>query len=254
MSVRCFLPAHHQDLVISIDFGINFSLFVPRRRGTVADLFDLPISVGTILANRLQSAADKAAAINLTRLLQPSGTAGRIFQEVNQCCGVVASQLTATYWRRLNTGMRTLGECITGGSQQGLSLITPLLTLRKDSELGKAAWPKTPWRYFSHQHQGKELASFERLQLILEGKSSSRRCTKLSYKAEVITLSTQMVLARRAELQAVQLATDVKSLIQWLKPRYFKPWLVLQSGKKLFDFIVEELLDAYLHIAFVLCG
>jgi len=30
------------------------------------------------------------------------------------------------------------------------------------------------------------------------------------------TLSTQMVLARRAELQAVQLATDVKSLIQWL--------------------------------------
>jgi len=32
------LPAHHQDLVISIDFGINprLPLFVPRRRGTVA--------------------------------------------------------------------------------------------------------------------------------------------------------------------------------------------------------------------------
>jgi len=30
------------------------------------------------------------------------------------------------------------------------------------------------------------------------------------------TLSTQMVLARRGGTQAVQLATDVKSLIQWL--------------------------------------
>jgi len=44
------------------------------------DLFDLPISVGTI-HNRLQSAADKAAAINLTRLVcNPSGTAGRNIQ------------------------------------------------------------------------------------------------------------------------------------------------------------------------------
>jgi len=53
------------------------------------------------------------------------------------------------------------------------------------------------------------------------------------------TLSTQM--ARRAELQAVQLATDVKSLIQWLNHDI----LALagppgQSGKN-FDFIVEEL-------------
>jgi len=50
-----------------------------------------------------------------------------------------------------------------------------------------------------------------------------------------------MVLARRAELQAVQLATDVKSLIQWLNPIFLAlagPWAERQ---KLFDFIVEEL-------------
>jgi len=56
------------------------------------------------------------------------------------------------------------------------------------------------------------------------------------------TLSTQMVLARRAELQAVQLATDVKSLIQWLNHDILAlagpPWAERQ---KLFDFIVEEL-------------
>jgi len=51
-----------------------------------------------------------------------------------------------------------------------------------------------------------------------------------------------MVLARRAELQAVQLATDVKSLIQWLNHDILAlagpPWAERQ---KLFDFIVEEL-------------
>jgi len=50
-----------------------------------------------------------------------------------------------------------------------------------------------------------------------------------------------MVLAR-AELQAVQLATDVKSLIQWLNHDILAlagpPWAERQ---KLFDFIVEEL-------------
>jgi len=61
------------------------------------------------------------------------------------------------------------------------------------------------------------------------------------------TLSTQMVLARRAELQAVQLATDVKSLIQWLNHDILAlagpPWAERQ---KLFDFIVEELRETLL--------
>jgi len=48
------------------------------------DLFDLPISVGTI-HNRLQSAADKAA-INLTKTcLQSEWDCRTKYQEVNQC-------------------------------------------------------------------------------------------------------------------------------------------------------------------------
>jgi len=111
MSVRC--SSAHQDLVISIDFGINprLPLFVVEL---LRDLFDLPISVGTI-HNRLQSAADKAAAINLTQLVcNPSGTAGRNIPSQPVLVGSMPSQLTATYWRRLNTGMRTLGSASTG--------------------------------------------------------------------------------------------------------------------------------------------
>jgi len=64
-----------------------------------------------------------------------------------------------------------------------------------------------------------------------------------------------MVLARRAELQAVQLATDVKSLIQWLNHDILAlagpPW-----AAKLFDFIVEELSrrETLLAHRIVLCG
>jgi len=50
-----------------------------------------------------------------------------------------------------------------------------------------------------------------------------------------------MVLARRAELQAVQLATDVKSLIQWLNHDILALAGPPGRAAKLFDFIVEEL-------------
>jgi len=59
-----------------------------------------------------------------------------------------------------------------------------------------------------------------------------------------------------AELQAVQLATDVKSLIQWLNHDILAlagpPWAERQ---KLFDFIVEELSRRDpTCTSFVLCG
>jgi len=92
------LPAHHQDLVISIDFGIpRLPLFVPSVVELLRDLFDLPISVGTI-HNRLQSAADKAAAINLTDLSAIRvGLQDEIFQGSQPVLvGSMPSQLTAT--------------------------------------------------------------------------------------------------------------------------------------------------------------
>jgi len=60
------------------------------------DLFDLPISVGTI-HNRLQSAADKAAAINLTKTcLQSEGLQDEIQGSQPVLVGSMPSQLTAT--------------------------------------------------------------------------------------------------------------------------------------------------------------
>jgi len=103
-------------------------------------------------------------------------------------------------------------------SQQGLS---PDYTIAdaKGLRAGQAAaWPKTPCHGdIFHQHQGKELVSF--LSRRAATANSRRQLEQEMHKAKLQgrghTLSTQ-ILARRAELQAVQLATDVKSLIQWL--------------------------------------
>jgi len=142
-------------------------------------------------------------------------------------------------------------------SQQGLSLTTPLLTLRKDSELSSSLAEDTlSWRYFHIQHQGKELVSF----LSRRAATANSRRQKLEQemhkanKAEVTPLNPNGPGSSRN--QAVQLATDVKSLIQWLNHDILAlagpPWAERQ---KLFDFIVEELSRREtLHIAFVLCG
>jgi len=140
-------------------------------------------------------------------------------------------------------------------SQQGLSLTTPLLTLRKDSELGKQQLGRrhpVMEIFFTSSIKAKNFSSpDERLQLILEGKSSSRG-TKLSYKAEV-TPSQPKWSWLVEELQAVQLATDVKSLIQWLNHDILAlagpPWAEQNS------LISSSEADGRpYHIAFVLCG
>jgi len=102
------------------------------------DLFDLPISVGTI-HNRLQSAADKAAAINLRLVCNPSGTAGRNIPGKSTSVGGVDAKSTYCYLLAAaeHRDEDTWGVHLLDASQQGLSLTTPLLTLRKDSELGK---------------------------------------------------------------------------------------------------------------------
>jgi len=129
----------------------------------------------------------------------------------------------------------TWGVHLLDASQQGLSLTTPLLTLRKDSELGKQLGRRHPvMEIFSHP-ASRQLVSF----LSRRAATANSRRQKLEqemHKAKLPRshLSTQMVLARRAELQAVQLATDVKSLIQWLNHDILAlagpPW---QSGKTL---------------------
>ena len=56
------------------------------------------------------------------------------------------------------------------------------------------------------------------------------------------SLSTKLTLARRAELQAVQLANDVKILMQWLNHDIFAlAGSSFEERQELFDFIVAEL-------------
>jgi hypothetical protein len=56
------------------------------------------------------------------------------------------------------------------------------------------------------------------------------------------TLSTKLTQARRAQLQALQLANDVKILMQWLNHDILAlAGPSLEERQELFDFIVEEL-------------
>jgi len=56
------------------------------------------------------------------------------------------------------------------------------------------------------------------------------------------TLSTKLTLAHRAELQAVQLANDIKVLMHWLSHDILAlAGPSLEERQELFDFIVAEL-------------
>jgi len=66
------------------------------------------------------------------------------------------SQLTATYWRRLNTGMRTLGVHLLDASQQGLSPDYTIADAAKGLRAGQAAaWPKTLEIFFTSSIKAK---------------------------------------------------------------------------------------------------
>jgi hypothetical protein len=71
---------------------------------------------------------------------------------------------------------------------------------------------------FHIQHQAKELVSF--LSRRAEGATSSAKTGAGNAQSETQgrghTLSTKLTQARRVALEAVQLANDVKILIQWL--------------------------------------
>ena len=74
------------------------------------------------------------------------------------------------------------------------------------------------------------------------------RCRTLALKMEAKknendhTLSTELVLARQKEQQAVRLARDVKTLVQWLNHDVFAlAGLDLAQRRILVDFIVAEL-------------
>ncbi|MBV8884495.1 MAG: hypothetical protein JO235_10940 [Chroococcidiopsidaceae cyanobacterium CP_BM_RX_35] len=215
------------------------------------DLFDLPISVGTI-HNRLQSAAEKASAINLAQDLSAIkvGLHDEIFQG-NQPV-LVGVDAESTYCYLLAAAEQrdedTWGVHLLDASQQGLNLDYTIADAAKGLRAGQAAaWPETPCHgdIFHIQHQGKGLVNFLSRQAVAANSQRQKleqEMQKAKQQGRGNTLSTKLTLARQAEDQALQLANDIKSLVQWLNHDILAlagpSW---EERQGLFDFIVAEL-------------
>ena len=145
--------------------------------------------------------------------------------------------------------MRTPGECIywmpaTKDSKSDYTIADAAKGLRAGQA---AAWPKTPCHgdIFHIQHQAKDLVNF----LSRRAAAATSHRQKLEQEMQKVklqgrghTLSTKLTLSRRAELQAVQLANDVKILVQWLSHDILAlAGPAMEERQELFDFIVEEL-------------
>lgn len=215
------------------------------------DLFDLPISVGTI-HNRLQSFAQKASAINLTQDLSTIkvGLHDEIFQG-NQPV-LVGVDAESTYCYLLAAAEQrdedTWGVHLLDASKQGLNPDYTIADAAKGLRAGQAAaWPKTPCHgdIFHIQHQAKELVNFRSRRAAAttaHRQKLEQEMDKAKLRGRGHTLSTKLTLARRAELRVVQLAFDVKILMQWLRHDILAlAGPSLEERQELFDFIVEEL-------------
>jgi len=215
------------------------------------DVFDLPISIGTI-HNRLQAAAQKATAINLTQDLSgiKVGLHDEIFQGSQPV--LVGVDASSTYCYLLAVAEHrdedTWGVHLLDASKQGIKPDYTIADAAKGHRAGQAAaWPKTPCHgdIFHIQHQAKELVSF--LSRRAEGATSRRqKLEQEMHKAKLQgrghTLSTKLTQARRVALEAVQLANDVKILMQWLNHDILAlAGPPLEERQELFDFIVAEL-------------
>lgn len=215
------------------------------------DLFDLPISVGTI-HNRLQSAADKASTINLTQDLSPIrvGLQDEIFQGSQPVLVGVDAESTYCYLLAAaeHRDEDTWGVHLLDGSEQGLAPNYTIADAGKGLRAGQAAaWPDTPCHgdVFHIQHQFKGLANF--LSRRADGVTSRRqqleqKMNKAKQQGRGNMFSTKLNLAFQAEKQAIQLACDAKILTQWLNHDILAlAGPPLKERQELFDFIVEEL-------------
>ena len=215
------------------------------------DLFDLPISVGTI-HNRLQGAAQKASAINLTQDLSAIqvGLHDEIFQGSQPV--LVGVDASSTYCYLLAAAEHrdedTWGVHLLDAGKQGLNPDYTIADAAEGLRAGLAvAWPKTPCHgdIFHIQHQAKNLVSF--LSRRAAAANSHRQkleqeMDKAKLQGRGRTLSTKLTLVRRAELQAVQLANDIKVLMHWLSHDILAlAGPSLEERQELFDFIVAEL-------------
>jgi hypothetical protein len=215
------------------------------------DLFDLPISVGTI-HNRLQVAAEQAAAIKQSQDLSAIrvGLHDEIYQgEQPVLVGVDARStycylLAAAESRDENTWGFYLLEAMEQWLQPEYTIADAAKGLRAGQ---KAALGDTPCHgdLFHIQQQCQSLTNI----LSRQAAGATSRRQKLEQQMQQAKkqgrgnrLSTRLTLARQTEQQVVQLSKDIKTLTQWLSHDVLAlAGPPLPHRQELYDFIVAEL-------------
>ena len=184
------------------------------------DLLGVSVSVGSV-HNLQQWAAQQAGAINTYCYL----LAGEKHRDAD-----------------------TWGVHLLDASQQGLAPDYTIADAAQGLRAGqKAAWGDTPCHgdVFHIQHQCEALANT--LGNIARGTRSRReklevRIERARTRSRAGSLAAQLKRARQTEVQAHQLARDIRTLTQWLSHDILAlAGPVLATRQMLFDFVVEEL-------------
>lgn len=216
------------------------------------DLFELPISIGTV-HNRLKSAATSAAEINRSQDLSAIkvGLQDEIFQGSLPVLGGVDAGSTFCYLLKAasHRDEDTWGFHLLEAQAQGFSPDYTIADAAKGLRAGqKAAMPEIPCHgdIFHIQQQFESLAhSLSRqaqgaLLLCLELEQQIVKA-KLKNKA-THSLRAKLVHAKKRERKLEQLNEDIKTLLQWMSHDVLElagPPLAVRQ--ELFDFIAAEL-------------
>ena len=242
-----------KDWIFQVILGLIF-ICHSSYRGVVEflrDLFDYPISVGTV-HNRVQSVVPQAQEINQSQDL--SGVKVGLKDEIFQSRLPVLAGIDAfsTYCYLLagaeHRDEDTWGYHLLEASEQGLNPDYSIADAGKGLRAGhKAVWSEKPCHgdVFHILHQGEGLENY--LQRRAKAKTSHRekleaKMSKAKKKGQGNRWSKKLTLARLAEQKAQTLAQDISILCDWLKndilalagPDY-------HCRSELWDFIVAEL-------------
>ncbi|MEL7475868.1 MAG: hypothetical protein AAGJ55_06515 [Cyanobacteria bacterium J06555_12] len=215
------------------------------------DLFDLPISIGTV-HNRLQSAASLATELNESQDL--SGIGVGLHDEIYQGSQpVLAGVDAASTYCYLLQGVEqrdedTWGWYLLEKMERGFAPDYTIGDGGQGLRAGqKAVMPKTPCHgdVFHMQRQFATVANS--LSRQAKGATSRRRQLEQQMaKAKLNQITRQMRSrlghARQKERKLVPLAQDLKTLLQWLCHDIFElAGPSLEVRQELYDFIVVEL-------------
>jgi hypothetical protein len=215
------------------------------------DLLGISISVGTV-HDVLRSAAQQAGVISQDQDL--SGIRVGLHEEIFQGSLPVLAGVDAasTYCYLLvaaeHRDADTWGVHLLDSARQGLRPDRTIADAGQGLRAGqRAAWGEIPCHgdVFHIQRQYERLANT--LSRLARGARSRRqkledRIDRASQRAPDDELAFQLDLARQAEVQALWLARDIRTLTQWLSHDVLAlAGAALTTRQVLFDFIVEEL-------------